>query len=113
MKKERLKNKLKNLKVGDKVVLHESYSIRTKPREYNITKIGRQYIYIDHFNEKFSIEHGHGEYGMCIFPGTIEEYNEQLKTNELRKIVINEFEKKSRDLTKEELIAIMEIIKEE
>jgi translation elongation factor P/translation initiation factor 5A len=113
MKKERLKNKFKNLKVGDKVVLHESYSTRTKPREYNVTKIGRQYIYIDNSNTKFSIEHGYGEYGMSIFPGTIEEYNEQIKTNEFRKIVINEFERNSRDLTKEELIAIMEIIKEE
>lgn len=113
MKQNRISNKLKLLKVGDTVVLHENYSERTKPRECTVTKIGRQYIYIDYPNDKFSIEHGYGNYGMYIFPGNTKEYEEEKYTIKLRRELSSEFDKKYRDLTREEVVSIMNIIKEE
>lgn len=80
-----MKNKKFNdLKVGDTVVLYELYSQRFTPKEEKITKIGRQYIFIDdRFTQKYNKETGYGEYGFSIYPGTLEEYYEYVEVQKL------------------------------
>ena len=107
----RFTDKLKNLKVGDTVVVHENYSTRTIPYEAPITKVGKKFLYIDgrHYN-KFSIDRGVGDFGMYIYPGTLTDYNDRIETlkliGEVRKLFAHECE----NMTKAEILEIKKII---
>lgn len=106
--------KLNNLKVGDTVVLYEPYSRRFTPTEEKITKIGRQYIFIDErFTHKYNKETGYGEYGFSIYPGTLEEYNEYVEVQKLARDVSKLIEEKSRNLNRIKLEQIVSIINDE
>jgi hypothetical protein len=103
--------KLNNLKVGDTVVLYEPYSRRFTPKEEKITKIGRQYIFIDdRFTQKYNKETGSGEYGFSIYPGTLEEYNEYVEVQKLARDVSKLIEQNSRNLNRNKLEQIISII---
>ena len=110
-----MKNKqFNNLKVGDTVVLYEPYSQRFTPKEEKITKIGRQYIFIDdRFTQKYNKETGYGEYGFSIYPGTLEEYNEYLEVKELARDVSKLIEQNTCNLNRIKLEQIVSIINDE
>jgi hypothetical protein len=110
-----MKNKkFNNLKVGDTVVLYEPYSKRFTPKEEKITKIGRQYIFIDdRFTRKFYKETGWGEYGFSVYPGTLEEYNEYVEVQKLARDVSKLIEQNSCNLNRIKLEQIISIINDE
>ena len=110
-----MKNKKFNdLKVGDTVVVYEPYSKRFTPKEEKITKIGRQYIFIDdRFTQKYNKETGYGEYGFSIYPGTLEEYNEYLEVKELARDVSKLIEQNTCNLNRIKLEQIVSIINDE
>ena len=110
-----MKNKKFNdLKVGDTVVVYEPYSKRFTPKEEKITKIGRQYIFIDdRFTQKYNKETGYGEYGFSIYPGTLEEYNEYLEVKELARDVSKLIEQNVCNLNRIKLEQIVSIINDE
>ena len=95
---KRIEDKFSDLKVGDIVVQHEPNNKRTKPYECVVTKIGSKFIHIDTGYgrlEKFSREHGYGEYGMEIYPGNMSEYKEWKETGEEWCNLVNELYRKS------------------
>lgn len=110
-----MKNKnFNNLKVGDTVVLYEPYSKRFTPKEEKITKIGRQYIFIDdRFTQKYNKETGYGEYGFMIYPGTLEEYNEYVEVKKLAHDVSKLIEQNAINLNRIKLEQIVSIINDE
>ena len=110
-----MKNKKFNeLKVGDTVVLYEPYSRRFTPKEEKITKIGRQYIFIDdRFTRKYNKENGYGEYGFNIYPGTLEEYNEYVEVQKLAHVVSKLIEQNACNLNRIKLEQIVSIINDE
>lgn len=110
-----MKNKKFNdLKVGDTVVLYEPYSTRFTPKEEKVTKIGRQYIFIDdRFTQKYNKETGYGEYGFSIYPGTLEEYNEYVEVKELARDVSKLIEQNASNLNRFKLKQIVSIINDE
>lgn len=110
-----MKNKKFNdIKVGDTVVLYQPYSQRFTPKEEKITKIGRQYIFIDdRFTQKYNKETGYGEYGFSIFPGTLEEYNEYVEVQKLVYNVSKLIEQNSCNLNRIKLEQIINIINDE
>lgn len=106
--------KFKDLKVGDTVVVYEPYSKRFTPKEEKITKIGRQYIFIDdRFTQKYNKETGYGEYGFSIYPGTLEEYNEYVEVRELARDVSKLIEQNAGYLNRIKLEQIVNIINDE
>lgn len=110
-----MKNKKFNdLKVGDTVVLYEPYSTRFTPKEEKVTKIGRQYIFIDdRMTRKYNKETGYGEYGFSIYPGTLEEYNECIEVQKLAYNVSKLIEQNVRNLNRIKLEQIINIINDE
>lgn len=103
-----------DLKVGDTVVVYEPYSRRFTPTEEKITKIGRQYIFIDdRFTQKYNKETGYGEYGFSIYPGTLEEYNEYVEVQKLARDVSKLIEQNARNLNRIKLEQIVSIINDE
>lgn len=106
--------KFNELKVGDTVVVYEPYSKRFTPKEEKITKIGRQYIFIDdRFTQKYNKETGYGEYGFSIYPGTLEEYNEYVEVRELAREVSKLIEQNACNLNRIKLEQIVNIINDE
>lgn len=106
--------KFNDIKVGDTVVLYQPYSQRFTPKEEKITKIGRQYIFIDdRFTQKYNKETGYGEYGFSIYPGTLEEYNEYVEVQKLARDVSKLIEQNSRNLNRIKLEQIISIINDE
>jgi hypothetical protein len=110
-----MKNKKFNdLKVGDTVVLYELYSKRFTPREEKVTKIGRQYIFIDErFTQKYNKETGYGEYGFSIYPGTLEEYNEYVEVQKMAYNVSKLIVTNTSNLNRNKLEQIISIINDE
>lgn len=110
-----MKNKKFNdLKVGDTVVLYELYSKRFTPREEKVTKIGRQYIFIDdRFTQKYNKETGYGEYGFSIYPGTLEEYNEYVEVQQMAYNVSKLIVTNASNLNRIKLEQIISIINDE
>ena len=110
-----MKNKkFNNLKVVDTLLLYEPYSKRFTPKEEKITKIGRQYIFIDdRFTRKYNKETGYGEYGFSIYPGTLEEYNEHIEVQKLARDVSKLIEYNSCNLNRIKLEKIISIINDE
>lgn len=106
--------KFNDIKVGDTVVLYQPYSQRFTPKEEKITKIGRQYIFIDdRFTQKYNKETGYGEYGFSIYPGTLEEYNEYVEVRELAYDVSKLIEQNYGNLNRTKLEQIISIINDE
>lgn len=110
-----MKNKKFNdLKVGDTVVVYEPYSKRFTPKEEKITKIGRQYIFIDdRFTQKYNKETGYGEYGFSIYPGTLEEYNEYVEVQKMAYNVSKLIVTNTSNLNRNKLEQIISIINDE
>ena len=110
-----MKNKKFNdLKVGDTVVLYELYSKRFTPREEKVTKIGHQYIFIDdRFTQKYNKETGYGEYGLSIYPGTLEEYNEYVEVQQMAYNVSKLIVTNASNLNRIKLEQIISIINDE
>lgn len=106
--------KFNELKVGDTVVLYEIYSKRFTPREEKVTKIGRQYIFIDErFTQKYNKETGYGEYGFSIYPGTLEEYNEYVEVQQMAYNVSKLIVTNASNLNRIKLEQIISIINDE
>lgn len=106
--------KFNELKVGDTVVLYEIYSKRFTPREEKVTKIGRQYIFIDErFTQKYNKETGYGEYGFSIYPGTLEEYNEYVEVQKMAYNVSKLIVTNTSNLNRNKLEQIISIINDE
>jgi hypothetical protein len=106
--------KFNELKVGDTVVLYEIYSKRFTPREEKVTKIGRQYIFIDdRFTQKYNKETGYGEYGFSIYPGTLEEYNEYVEVQQMAYNVSKLIVTNTSNLNRNKLEQIINIINDE
>lgn len=106
--------KFNELKVGDTVVLYELYSKRFTPREEKVTKIGRQYIFIDErFTRKFNKETGYGEHGFSIYPGTLEEYNEYVEVQKMAYNVSKLIVTNTSNLNRNKLEQIISIINDE
>lgn len=82
--------KYSDLKVGDLVVLTE-ISKRETPKEYPITKVGRKFFYIGegYREKKFTRETGYGDWGYSIFPGTLEDYDDYQRAEELKRKLIS------------------------
>ena len=103
-----IKRKIKNLKVGDKVVAH--YANRVSEGE--VLKIGRQYITTNHcYCNRYDFN-GWGDNGWDLFPGNIEEYNDYLETTKLSKELLKKLETIIHYLDKESLNKIQNIIDE-
>ena len=109
----RKSEKFANLKKGDVVVVYYPDNHREHPIEANITSIGRKYITVVDkwgWESKYTKEHGYGDYGKYIFPGSMEEFEEDKRLKEYRLEVQKSFETAIRDLTRDELDTIMNII---
>ena len=105
--------KFTNLKKGDVVVVYYPNNHREHPIEANITSIGRKYITVVDkwgWKSKYTKEHGYGDYGKYIFPGSMEEFEEDKRLKEYRLEVRKSFETAIRDLSRDELDTIMNII---
>ena len=109
------RKKVKDLQVGDTIVVYEKYSNRFTPIEGEVTKVGRQYLYVECGNKwdtyKFPRENGYGDYGHYLFPGTLEEYKEMLEVEQYAREVIKYIDGNRETFTREELDKVMLILK--
>ena len=55
---------------------------------------------------------GYGNYGWCLFPGNMEEYNQWVETKELANDIYKDLYKKIYRLSREELAIIEKMISE-
>ena len=115
MKQKRLNDRLKNLEIGNVVVIHYDYTDKQKPFEGVITKNGRKYFTVNcgYSDYKISNVTFTGEYGTCLFPGDIVEYEEYKNTLSLRRNLLKLLEKEINNLDIEEIKQIETIIKSE
>jgi hypothetical protein len=97
----RVIDKIKHLEIGDTVVVYMEFSHRYRPRECQITKIGRQYLYAGGL--KFSKESGGAEFGYQVFPGTLDEYNKWLNIQERARQLSSTLSRKIYQFSEEEL----------
>lgn len=108
---KRLSQRFKELKVGDKVVVYFEHRKWSKPEERTISKIGRSLIYTNSkFDSKFQKDNGYGEFGVKLFPGNIEEFNDYENFKLKAKELLNRLEHCIYDLTNDELNEIEKII---
>ena len=109
------RKKVKDLQVGDTIVVYEKYSNRFAPREGTVTKVGRQYLYVECDNrrntDKFPKETGSGDYGFYLFPGTLEEYKEMVEVEKYAREVIKYIESNKETFTREDLDKVMSILR--
>lgn len=109
------RKKIKDLKVGDTIVVYEKYSNRFTPVEGKVTKAGRQYLHVEcgyKWNTyKFPKDTGYGDYGRYLFPGTLEEYKEMVEVEQYAKEVIKYIESNKESFTREDLDKVMSILK--
>ena len=109
------RKKIKNLRIGDAIVVYEKYSNRFKPIEGQVTKVGHQYLHVECGSKwntyKFPKDTGYGEYGRYLFPGTLEEYKEMVEVEQYVREVINYIEGNRETFTREELDKVMSILK--
>lgn len=109
--------KIKDLKVGDTVVVY-SDSKRDDPVEYVVATIGRTKITACHpeferCKKTFTKENGYGEYGFYLFPGNMEEYLVFAEEKELTRRFRQEFSSMySLHLTKDQIDRIKNILNE-
>lgn len=110
-----MKKKIKDLKVGDAIVVYEKYSNRFTPIEGEVTKAGRQYLHVQCGSKwntyKFPKDTGYGDYGRYLFPGTLNEYKESIEVEAYAKKVIEYIESNRPYLTRESLDKVMSILK--
>lgn len=109
------RKEIKDLLIGDAIVVYEKYSNRFTPIEGKVTKVGRQYLHVScgsKWNEyKFNKESGFGEYGRYLFPGTLKEYKEMVEVEQYAREVIKYIEGNKETFTKEDLDKVMSILK--
>ena len=109
------RKKVKDLQVGDAIVVYEKYSNRFTPIEGEVIKVGRQYLHVScgsKWNEyKFNKESGFGDYGRYLFPGTLEEYKEMVEVEQYVREVIKYIENNKETFSREELDKVMSILK--
>ena len=115
MKQKRFNDRLKNLEVGNVVVIYYDYTDRQKPFECIITKKGRKYFTVNcGYNDyKISLDTFTGEYNTRLFPGNIVEYEKYKNTLSLRRNLLKLIEKEINNLDIEEIKQIEAIIKSE
>lgn len=109
----RLNEKFNHLKKGDNVTTYYDYATdRRNPQPATITSIGREYIHVvDEYGNKSKYhKNGYGEYGKYIFPGSVDELNEHFALTSYRREVVKAVDNAVKDMTKEELDAIMNIV---
>ena len=107
-----IKEKIKDLKVGNKVVIYEPKSERFTPREDVIIKKGRQYFHLEKDPFKYSIDLGISDFcGYYIFPGTMEEYNEYINSEPLRRELTDIVKYYINDFDKTQLLELIDKIK--
>lgn len=104
----RVRDKIATLQVGDTVVVYMEYSTRDKAREYQVTKVGRQYLYAG--SMRFSRETGGAEFGYQVFPGTLEEYNAWVEHKQRAQKMASELNRKIYMFTPEELDIIEQML---
>ena len=104
----RVRDKIKQLKVGDTIAVYMEHSSSYRAREYQLTKVGRQYLYAGGL--KFSRESGGAEFGYQIFPGTLGEYNKWLNTQERARQLSSKLSRKIYYFSDEELDIIEELL---
>ena len=109
------RKKVKDLQLGDAIVVYEKYSNRFTPIEGKVIKVGRQYLHVScgsKWNEyKFNKESGFGDYGRYLFPGTLEEYKEIVEVEQYTREVIKYIESNKETFTREDLDKVMSILK--
>ena len=105
----RVREKISQLQVGDTVVVYMEYSSRHTPRECQVTKVGRQYLYVD--NMKFSRETGGAEFSYQLFPGTLSEYIAWVEHKQRAQKMASELDRKIYLFAPEELDIIEEMLK--
>lgn len=110
--------KIKDLKVGDAVVVYQEYNERYTPNQREVVKIGRTKIHVkcqySNKTEAYSIETGCGEYDYRIYPGNMEEFlvfkEEKTMWKGLRQDIATMYNK---HLTKDQMERIINILNEE
>lgn len=108
--------KIKDLKVGDTVVVYQENS-RYDAVEKIVEKVGRTKLHVKHPNypqiQQFSIEFGSSEYGTYVFPGNMEEYKVFVEEKELTRKFRQEFGTMYRlHLTADQIDRIRKILNE-
>ena len=107
-----IKEKIKGLKVGNKVVIYEPKSERFTPREDVIIKKGRQYFHLEKDPFRYSIDLGISDFcGYYIFPVTMEEYNEYINSEPLRRELTDIVKYYINDFDKTQLLELIDKIK--
>lgn len=104
----RVRDKINTLQAGDTVVIYMEYASRPEPREGQISKIGKKYLYVN--NIRFSKETGGAEYGYQIFPGTLDEFKAWKINQERARRLASELSRKIYRLSSEELDIIEEML---
>ena len=97
----RVRDKINTLQVGDAVVVYMEYTSHHEPREGQISKTGKKYLYVN--NMRFSKETGSAEYGYQIFPGTMDEFKAWKINQERARRLASELSRKIYGLSSEEL----------
>ena len=109
------RKKVKDLQIGDAIVVYEKYSNRFTPIEGEVIKVGRQYLHVECGSKwntyKFPKDTGYGDYGRHLFPGTLKEYKEMLEVEQYAREVIKYIESNKETFTREDLDKVMSILK--
>ena len=106
---------MKKIKKGDIVVIYDAYANKgtgKQPCECTVASAGSKWIVPENCQLKFSAETLRGERGgYQLFPGNMKEFEDWSSKERLRKDMIREIERRLDDVTYEEAIAIIQIIK--
>ena len=107
---KRIVDKIKDLKKGATVVVYNDLDTRRNPFETAIKSIGKKWITVIN-SDKFD-PMGYGDYGWCLFPGNMEEYNQWVETKKIARNIYNDLSSKIYRLSREELAIIEKMISE-
>jgi len=105
----------KKIKKGDPIVIYDAYANKgtgNQARETIVASAGSKWIVPEVGQVKFNAETLYGEWGGCrLFLGNMKEFEEWNSKERLRKDMIREIEHRLDDVTYEQALAIMQIIK--
>lgn len=106
---------MKKIKKGDTVVVYNGYANRGTDREAHedtVKSSGSKWITTTNCQIRFDAITLRGEWGGSrLFLGTMKEYEDWKSKERLRKDMIREIENRLNDVSYEEALAIMQIIK--
>ena len=110
---KKIEDKIKDLKKGDTVVLYNGIDHRVRPFVETVKSITKKGVTtnVNPYNSRFDLM-GYGNYGWCLFPGNMEEYNQWEETKELANDIYKDLYKKIYRLSREELAVIEKMISE-